>query len=261
MGDVNLREAANLDFATLDLDFESFRELARNPNLDVHGRIGFPTAYREGHEADILADITVKLPILLEGTGATILDIGPGCANLPRMLIDLCRERGHRLVLVDSEEMLAQLPDAPGVTIKAPGEFPKNREALAAACGDGVAAVLCYSVLHYVYTSGNPFDFVDQIIQRLSPGGRALIGDIPNASKRRRFFDSEAGHRFHQQFTGATEPPDVRFNELSIGRIDDAVLAGLIARAQLAGCDAYLAPQAASLPMANRRDDLLIMRP
>jgi len=45
------------------------------------------------------------------------------------------------------------------------------------------------------------------------------------------------------------------------GKIDDAVLADLIARAQACGCDAYLLPQGAGLPMANRRDDLLIVRP
>ncbi|HEX4183827.1 MAG TPA: hypothetical protein VHY34_11280, partial [Caulobacteraceae bacterium] len=190
-----------------------------------------------------------------------IIDIGPGCAGLPRMLIDLCRERGHTLMLADSEEMLSQLPDVPGVTRKLPGRFPANQATLARAAGRPAGAILCYSVLHYIYVDSNLFDFIDALVALLAPGGRALIGDIPNHSKRRRFFASEAGQRFHQAFTGSSEPLVVPFNEPAPGKIDDAVLIGLMQRAQAAGCDAYLVPQAADLPMANRRDDLIIGKP
>ena len=99
------------------------------------------------------------------------------------------------------------------------------------------------------------------LVALLAPQGRALISDIPNLSKRRRFFASETGRRFHREFSGSTEPLIVPFNEPSPGKIDDAVLMGLMQRAQLAGCDAYLMPQAADLPMANRRDDLIIGKP
>ena len=57
------------------------------------------------------------------------------------------------------------------------------------------------------------------------------------------------------------EDPNVDFNTPARGKIDDAVLSGMILRAQGGGCDAYLTPQGAELPMANRRDDLLICRP
>jgi hypothetical protein len=48
---------------------------------------------------------------------------------------------------------------------------------------------------------------------------------------------------------------------LERGKIDDAVLLGLVARYRAAGCHAYLLPQAAELPMANRREDMLIVSP
>jgi hypothetical protein len=88
-----------------------------------------------------------------------------------------------------------------------------------------------------------------------------LIGDIPNVSKRRRFFSSPAGREYHRRFTGSDEPPEVTFNAVEPEKIDDAVLLGLVARARAAGCDAYLVPQADELPMANRREDLLVVRP
>jgi hypothetical protein len=176
------------------------------------------------------------------------------------MLIEACREREHRLVLVDSPEMLDLLPAGEG-TIACPGLFPANAQAVAAAAPRGVDALICYSVLHYIYVDSNLFDFIDAVVGLLAPGGRALIGDIPNHSKRRRFFASEAGRRFHAAFSGGAEPYDIKFNEPAPGKIDDAVLTALIARAQAAGCDAYLMPQPSDLPMANRRDDLLIARP
>jgi len=256
----DLAASKGLDFASLDLSYEGFRQLAQNPHLSAHEKIGFPDSYREGFEPAIMRDILAKLP-MIGGERKLIVDIGPGCAGLPRMLIDICSQRGHTLVLADSEEMLAQLPDVPGVTRKCPGLFPTNSAALSQLAGGPVDAILCYSVLHYIYIDSNLFDFVDAVVGLLAPEGRALIGDIPNVSKRRRFFASETGQRFHRVFTGSTEPLVAPFNEPAPGKIDDAVLMGLMQRAQLAGCDAYLTPQAADLPMANRRDDLIIGKP
>lgn len=250
-----------LDLASLALDYEGFRKLATDERLSTHEKIGFPPAYREGFEPAILADILAKLPRLASDKGLRVVDIGPGCAGLPRLLIDLCRQRGHTLALVDSPEMLALLPDAPGVTVKCAGLFPKNAADAAQALGGPADAILCYSVLHYIYLDFNLFDFIDALVAMLAPEGRALVGDIPNHSKRRRFFATERGQAFHRAFTGSDQPYEVAYDQPAPGKIDDAVLTGLIQRAQAAGCDAYLLPQGAGLPMANRRDDLLLVRP
>ncbi len=250
-----------IDLATIALDYEGFRRLATDTRLSAHEKIGFPDAYREGFEAAILADILGKLPALVQSEGLAVIDIGPGCAGLPRMLIELCRERRHRLLLVDSPEMLAQLPDIDGVTVKVPGMFPRNAADLEVALGRGADALICYSVLHYICVDCDLFEFVDSTIDLLAPGGRALVGDIPNLSKRRRFFATERGQAFHRAFTGSDAPYDVAQDLPRPGAIDDAVLSSLCARAHAGGCDAYLMPQGPALPMANRRDDLLIVRP
>ena len=44
-------------------------------------------------------------------------------------------------------------------------------------------------------------------------------------------------------------------------QIDDGIMIGLLARARNFGYDAYLVPQNSNLPMANRREDLLIVNP
>jgi hypothetical protein len=249
------------NLATLKLDYEGFRALARDNRLSEHEKIGFPPAYREGFDDAILTDIVAKLPMLVEAERQVVIDIGPGCASLPRRLIELCRDRGHTLILVDSPEMLSLLPEAPGVTRKCPGLFPHNRRAVFEAAGACADALLCYSVLQYIHLDAGSLEFVEAAVSLLSPNGRALIGDIPNLSKRRRFFASERGQAFHRAFTGSDQPYDIGQDAPSPEKIDDAVLADLIRRAQALGCDAYLTPQGPNLPMANRRDDLLIIRP
>lgn len=241
-----------------DLTFDDFRRLAKDDTLSPYERIGFPVSYREGKEEAIFADITAKVASL-SGTGKVVLDVGPGCSGLPRMLAELCRARGHTLLLVDSEEMLSQLPDEPFAR-KIPGYYPRC-EGLFEVYGGRVDVILCYSVLHYVFAESNVWDFLDRSLLLLAEGGEMLIGDVPNASKRRRFFASPAGVRFHQQFTGADSPPEVVYNRVERMQIDDAVVLSLLLRARAAGCDAYVVPQRPDLPMANRREDILIRKP
>jgi hypothetical protein len=155
--------------------------------------------------------------------------------------------------------MLAHHPDDPHVR-KFSGRFPDCQELLAEFEGR-VDAIVAYSLLHYVFPQGSVHGFLDAAMRLMAHGGRMLIGDIPNASKRRRFFSSPAGREFHRTFTGRDEPPQVEFNALEPDRIDDAVLLGMVARARAAGFEAHLLPQPDTLPMANRREDLLVYRP
>ena len=241
------------------LTFESFKKLARDNTLSQYERIGFPDSYRKGQEGAIFEDITYKLSNLRK-TNQTVLDIGPGCSDLPMMLIELCRQHGHKLLLVDSQEMLDHLPDEPFIT-KVPSYYPHECPWLFDEYAGKVDVILTYSVLHYVFAEGNLFDFLDRSLGLLAEGGEMLIGDIPNISKRKRFFSSQSGIRFHQQFMGTEETPKVTFNTLEAGTVDDAVILSIVMRSRYAGLDAYLLPQVDDLPMANRREDILIRRP
>ncbi len=254
---LDLESASHLDFASLELGYESLRKLARNPNLSDNEKIAF--GRRNRNEPAIFADILAKLPALKD-TGRKIVDIGSGCGPLARLLIEHCAAQRHRLVLVDSPEMLALLPERCGA-IKVEGPFPANAAAVIDAVGGGADGILCYSVLHVIYVDANPFHVIDDIIELLAPRGCALVGDIPNMSKRKRFFASATGADFHRRFMNTEDPPEITFNRPERGKIDDAVLAGIVQRAQSAGCDAYVLPQADDLPFANRRDDLLIRKP
>jgi hypothetical protein len=242
-----------------NLDYEGFRELAQDATLSAHEKIGFPNSYREGREEAIFSDIRRKLTNL-EKTKQVVIDIGPGCSSLAKMFIEFCISRGHELLLVDSPEMLDLLPEYNLVT-KFPAYYPDECGELIDTWKGKVDILLTYSVFHYVFAEGNVFSFFDHSLSLLAPQGQMLIGDIPNLSKRKRFFSSHKGVRFHQDYTGTQEVPIVRYGQLEQGEIDDSVLTGLISRARAMGFDGYWLPQDESLPMANRREDILIQRP
>lgn len=241
-----------------EVTFDDFRRMARDDSLSRYEKIGFTDSLRKEVEEAILEDIVSKLPALGE-RGKRVLDIGPGCSDLPHLLIDLCARRGHEAVFVDSSEMLEQLPDPPHLT-KVPGAFPAVQ--LPPGSDRAFDAILAYSVIQYVHAEADVSRFLDRALELLAHGGRLLIGDVPNASKRARFLSSPAGVAFHKRFMQTDEPPDLSaIQRRDRGQIDDDLVLGLLARARAAGFDAYALPLRPDLPLANRREDVLVARP
>jgi 2-polyprenyl-3-methyl-5-hydroxy-6-metoxy-1,4-benzoquinol methylase len=240
------------------LTYERFRELARDSTLSASERIGFPDAMREGYEDAILADLLAKLPAL-DIPGAKVLDIGIGCSGLSARIVRHCVEHGLLLYAVDSPEMLA-LIDAPRL-IKVPGRFPDCLDAVAAAGIGGYDAIIVYSVLQHVILEASPDHFLDAAVSLLRPQAHLLLGDLPNVSMLKRFLASEAGIAYHKKYMKTDDPPEVDWNALERGRLDDATITGLLSRARAAGFNAWLLPQPATLPFHQRREDLLVQRP
>jgi hypothetical protein len=240
------------------LSFEDFQTMARDQSLTPNERSGFPESYRAGAEAAILADIVGKLPALA-AEGAVVADIGCGATPLTGAIGELCRRRGHELLLVDGAEVLARVPGGPGVT-KLAGRFPDPaaiRDEWTGRCD----AIIAYSVLQFAFLDASIHGFLDGVLGMLRPGGRALIADLPNQSMRRRFLAAEAGRAFHREYVGTDSEPDLIWPALPTPELDDGAVIGLLLRARGAGFHAWLVPQATGLPMANRREDLLLERP
>lgn len=242
-----------------NLDYEGFRELARDPSLDRWQKIGFPTTYRRGLENTILQDIRSKLRAL-DRKSKRVLDIGAGCGDLPRLLAEHCRVRKHELTLLDSREMLDLLPKTLKCR-KAHGRFPDEPIGFVAQERERFDAILCYSVFQYAVSEGAWTKFLDSALGLLRPGGDLLIGDVPNRSKRRRFFASEAGVAFHRAFMKTSGLPEADAGSAAPGEIDDSVVFEVLRRCRAFGFDAYVVPQDDRLSMANRREDILIRRP
>jgi len=240
------------------LTYESFRAMAHDPTLSPNERSGFPDSLRDGAEGAILADIETKLPALARRR-AVVVDIGCGASPLTFAIRDLCAQRNHELVLVDSPEVLAYHDSVDRVHLL-PGRFPEV-PALLDGWGSKCDAVIVYSVIQYAFVGASVFDFVDRVLGLLCPKGRALVADIPNASMRRRFLASDAGREHHRVYMRTDEDPPLPWPALPVGELDDAVTMALLTRARDAGFHAWVLPQPSTLPMANRREDVLFERP
>ena len=157
----------NIDFSKLN--FDDFRELAKNPSLSRHEKVGFPDDYRDGKEELIFIDVRNKLSNL-NVSEKKILEIGPGCSKLPIMLSNLCSENNSDLIYVDSSEMLTYLPNGPHIS-KFEGAFPDAFLSEIEKCAGKIDVIIAYSVIQYVFAGGNLWDFIDRCLMLLSDGG------------------------------------------------------------------------------------------
>lgn len=237
-----------------ELTFEDFQRLAKSRNKSLPEKIGFPKSYREGYYDAILNDIYSKLPFHQEKK-KVVLDIGCGCDVLTHKIIDVCKQQNHILILNDSAEMLDNLPKE-NYTKRVAGKFPLEHPVLKRYKGK-VDYILCYSVLFYVFANDNIYQFIHEAVDMLKSGGRMLIGDIPNFDKRNRFLNSDEGKIFlrsNKNLKGATAHENLN------QKMDDTVIFSIMMRLRKFGCETYLLPQNANLPMANRREDILIVK-
>ncbi len=237
-----------------ELTFDDFKRMAANPNLSGSEKIGFPDSYRKGYSKVILEDIYTKLPIDTT-QNKVIIDIGSGCDELTFELIEVCKKNNHTLVLIDSDEMLANIPDSKGI-VKIGGKFPFSNNEMNEYLGKA-DFVLCYSVLFYIFANDNLYLFLHEALNLLKANGRFLIGDIPNIDKRDRFLDSEEGKKFlanSGQVKGSTA------HDNRDQKMDDSIVLAIVSRLRRFGCEAYIVPQNDNLPMANRREDILVVK-
>lgn len=240
----------------MEFSFEDFKIRALDNNLSKWEKIGFPDSYRNGKEQDLFQDIRVKLDL---EKSDFILDIGCGCSDLVTSLINFCRNENKKLYLLDSGEMLSNIDNNlfyESVTL-IPGKFPETdvKNKLSAFRFD---SIIVYSVIQYIYNEGNLFKFIHECVNYLNPGGKLLIGDIPNFESRKRFLESEEGIQFISNF-------DKSLNTIGLShkdeeRIDDSIVMSILLRFRKFGCETYLLPQPNTLPFANRREDILIIK-
>jgi hypothetical protein len=237
--------------------FDEFRERAKNTALSLNEKCGFVEAFRSGQSARIFSDICSKLTTLTK-PDVKLLDIGAGCTELAHHIVETTGHHRQSLTVIDSPEMLSLLPDRQHVT-KIEGPFPDCIQKIAHTIGT-FDAILAYSVVQSVFRDSNIFEFVDSAAQLLNEHGQFLIGDIPNGTMRKRFMVSASGKAYHRINYSDLPEPKVQFNTLEPGQLDDGVILGLIARMRNAGFHAFVLPQGADLPMATRREDILIVR-
>lgn len=240
-----------------EINYEAFKLMALDENLSKYEKIGFPDNYRQGKEKNIFLDLSDKLK--LDRNGLKVLDIGCGCSDLADFFIENAEKTNQELLMLDSAEMLSLLKDSK-VVKKIPGQFPTIADDMSEYLGK-LDVVVAYSVMQHVVLDFNPYSFIDKALDLLKPNGYLLLGDIPNNSKRNRYFCSEAGRKAHEEYVGSKDVPlPLRHYPDTYEKIDDGILFGILLRYRGLGMETYILPQGEELPMATRREDILIIK-
>lgn len=237
------------------LTFDDFRHLATTDSIDSYVSSGFQPEHRIGYELTIFQDIASKLYPYVSSTFQTkALEVGPGLTPLVGHHIQYCHKNNIKLHLLDSAEVLDQLPHDDKIVY-----LPGRLESLNLP-KESFHFILLYSVIQHIYLESNIFLVLTKLINTLKPGGRILIGDIPNIDAVNRFLTSSAGLDYHKKNYG-----DIPYRQLTISenptRLCDEVITSMLSFARSLGCHSYMMPQSRELPYYPRRDDILICKP
>lgn len=119
--------------------------------------------------------------------------------------------------------------------------------------------VLVYSVLHTLPDWKTIELFLSKALRLVAPGGKILIGDVPNIDKKQRFLSTEQGQAFHKEWqkktpesklTGIEKPP-------TAVEIDDPGIQEILQVLEAHGFESDRMEQPKPLPFSNSREDIL----
>jgi SAM-dependent methyltransferase len=129
--------------------------------------------------------------------------------------------------------------------------------------------ILAYSVIPALPNFEVAVTFIDKILSILKPSGRALLGDLANIDKKKRFLKSERGKNFQEKWE-SIQTIDSKDNDVSAFAteedsitldINDKIIEYFIRHIRSKGFNAYILDQPQSLPFGNTREDILIVGP
>ncbi len=229
--------------------FENYGRRARLgiTSTEMSGR--YPS--QEVAERRILFDVANKLDI---GPEDSVLDIGCGVGLLSGPLSHVVAS----VTGVDHPGVVDVLrARCPGVEV-IPGDF---RELDLGA--RRFTKIVMYGVVQNLPDEGEVVSFLRKALDHLHPGGRLLVGDLPNVDKKRRFQSTEFGADFEAMWArhdGSASMIDENDLLPESRRIEftDAIVASVFQQVRGWGYDAFVLPQPEHLPWGFTREDLLI---
>lgn len=236
--------------------FENYTQLAQIADAN-HTEVAGRYDFQASAERRILLDVIGKLKF---ASNDSLLEIGCGPGNL---LIPLSYHVASSTG-IDNSASLIRLANRCG-----------KEMSIASYAGDFLtmylpdtkySKILIYSVIQHCDDLATAKQFLKRALSLLPPGGRLLLGDLPNQDRKHRFGQSNSGklasETWIRQLSGgpAHRMATLQHDDLLLPVNDDAIFA-LMKFGRNEGFESYLLPQPADLPFGNTREDILFVAP
>lgn len=233
------------------VSFENYGRRAQSA-LTYTEKAGRHNFQRAG-EALILDDVAAKLGLNVDDD---LLEVGCGAGNL---LIPLSF-RVNSCVGIDHAGCIADLRRR----FNDPRMSAIEGNFLDVPVDGRFSAILVYSVVHVLSNLDEVNRLIDKALALLRPGGRLLVGDVPNEDRMQRFLATPRGQEVTAEYRrlralGATQAAGFEaVADASVVKFHDEDLTAIAARLRHGGYDAFVLPQSEALPFGYTREDLLV---
>ena len=241
--------------------FDAYGELAGNVSTPI--LISGRNPMHADQVKNIVADVRSKLSPQKEDQ---LLELG---CNIGLLLTPLSSEVQHAVGLDHSSLIDAyEKSGIPNNVRLISGSWPRTQ------VQGPFDIVLIYGVLNCLPDAKSGHIFISSCYPLLRPGGRLLVGDLPNEDMRQRFLESAEGSQIAQRYSEAraTDKKTDESGEYAVRDslfqpamtdpfIDDTFILNVIEDARTHNLNAFVLPQPSTLPFGYSREDILIIRP
>jgi len=235
------------------VSFNNYKKQAEKSELsdtEISGRYDFQLEA----EKKIIPDVISKLNLQPEDN---LLDIGCGPGTL---LIPLSKVV-EMVCGIDNEAVIQRIEkkykDKGNITTISGNFLEIESQQLKL-----YSKIVIYSVVHYLSSQDELFQFLLKALKLLKPGGRMLIADIPNLDKKTRFENTNYGKNEIKKWQKkvANKPVFVDWSvDQDLIKIDDDCYLSILKFARDKGFESYLLPESENLPFGRTRYDILII--
>lgn len=232
--------------------FENYAKIAEKSNLS-HTEVAGRYEFQQNAERKIIIDVIEKLEI---DSNNSLIEIGCGPGNLLIPLSYLVRE-AHG---IDNSEAIKRME-----------ERIKGDKRIVSYSGNFFEVdfgklvfdkILIYSVMQYLSNIEEAKKFLSKALKLLAPGGRLLLGDLPNKDKKTRWMSTQRAKEIQKEWSrkiaeNGKHPLEGEATDTQMSIIDDSAIYELVKYGRELGFESYIMPQNAGLPFSNTREDVM----
>lgn len=220
----------------------------RSSTLESATEVSGRYSSQQESERLVVRDVAVKLDV---SPSDALLEVGCGPGQILIPLSFLV----SRAVGVDHPQVIATFRErfrGENVELRS-GNFIDLK------IDEGFDKILIYSVVQCLESDEEALEFVLKAAALLRPGGRMLIGDLPNVDLKNRFLATDFGKKFARDFGRESVPArvDGTSEDAKLVHINDKLILNILEHGRRHGFETHLLAQPDALPFGHTREDIV----